>query len=251
MEAALDALQCDPGADRLFAVGDLIDRGPDSPAALDWLEQGRILSVRGNHEQYMINNLVTERGWLRKSGWGAEWVANGGGWFRGFGEDAQGNFVVHDVEHWNRREAWLRALHALPFLRTVETAEGTVGIAHTLPNRLDRWQSLEEAFQIKRERARDQRDPEFYPAPGETLWARGARAQKPQRTRGAAPRRRHRDGANWAQRILRARLGAPERTVHRHRSMLRRGVPHDRGNPKRHAGDAPVRPEVTPNPCGR
>ena len=47
-EAMLAELEFQPGRDRLFALGDLIDRGPRSVDTLEWMEQGRItLSVRG------------------------------------------------------------------------------------------------------------------------------------------------------------------------------------------------------------
>ena len=55
LEHALDRLKFNPAADRLFAVGDLIDRGPQSAAALEWLVADRIAAVRGNHDQGMVD----------------------------------------------------------------------------------------------------------------------------------------------------------------------------------------------------
>jgi len=37
LEQALDQAGFDPVRDRLFSVGDLTDRGPDCPQALEWL----------------------------------------------------------------------------------------------------------------------------------------------------------------------------------------------------------------------
>ena len=52
------ALRFLPGCDRLFALGDLIDRGPRSADALAWMESGQIeLSVRGNHEQMLLDRM--------------------------------------------------------------------------------------------------------------------------------------------------------------------------------------------------
>ena len=99
VERALKSLRFAPERDRLFSVGDLIDRGPRSADALDWLQEGRILAVRGNHEQWMVNSLVLEGGQPRKSGYGADWFGNGGGWFWGYGEAEDGSFVIHDVDH--------------------------------------------------------------------------------------------------------------------------------------------------------
>ena len=52
---ALDKAKFDPACDRVFAVGDLVDRGPDSATALTFLRQPWAFSVRGNHEQMLLN----------------------------------------------------------------------------------------------------------------------------------------------------------------------------------------------------
>jgi serine/threonine protein phosphatase 1 len=49
--AHLNYLQFDPARDRLFSVGDLIDRGPESEHALEWLAQPWFHAVKGNHEE--------------------------------------------------------------------------------------------------------------------------------------------------------------------------------------------------------
>ena len=40
--------------DRLFCTGDLVDRGPESHLALEWLAYPWFHSVRGNHEDMAI-----------------------------------------------------------------------------------------------------------------------------------------------------------------------------------------------------
>lgn len=45
------------GRDRLFSVGDLVDRGPFSMACLKLLRMPWFHAVRGNHEQFLINHL--------------------------------------------------------------------------------------------------------------------------------------------------------------------------------------------------
>ena len=58
LEAMLASVGFLPGCDRLFALGDLIDRGPRSVDAVAWMERGRIaLSVRGNHEQMLLERM--------------------------------------------------------------------------------------------------------------------------------------------------------------------------------------------------
>ena len=173
VEQALRSLEFAPDRDRLFGVGDLIDRGPHSADALDWLETERILAVRGNHERWMVNSLVLEGGRLRISGYCADWLGNGGGWFWGYGED--GNRVKHDVDHKDRRDEWLAALRPMPLVRTIETAGGTVGIAHTLPEAYADWSYLETPLRELHSESptRAHRYGQGYvPVPGDTLWPR-------------------------------------------------------------------------------
>ena len=68
LEHALDALTFDPARDRLFGVGDLVDRDPRAENAIAWLEGERIKPVRGNHDQLMIGALAYDGGELLRSG---------------------------------------------------------------------------------------------------------------------------------------------------------------------------------------
>lgn len=64
--------------DRLFACGDLIDRGDQSLECLDLLHESWFYSVRGNHDQMLIDAV---------NGGGSEmfhWHVNGGGWSQHF-----------------------------------------------------------------------------------------------------------------------------------------------------------------------
>jgi serine/threonine protein phosphatase 1 len=72
LETALAALAFDPDVDTLFLLGDLVDRGPDSVSAVDWMHWPR---VRGNHE---------ELAWHAATGNSLDEVVhrkNGGQWF--------------------------------------------------------------------------------------------------------------------------------------------------------------------------
>ena len=114
-EHALETLDYDPSRDRLFSVGDLIDHGTGSEAALGWIQSRFTAVVRGNHEQMMLD-------WL----WfGAQLNSQGGQW----------------RSHWSSwwfpmsrpretRIAWAQALCRLPFAATVHTAGGPVGLVH-------------------------------------------------------------------------------------------------------------------------
>lgn len=70
----LEQVAFDPGCDRLLSVGDLVDRGPRSWQALDWLAQMWLFAVRGNHEQMAIDYDGSEV-------WRERYARNGGEWF--------------------------------------------------------------------------------------------------------------------------------------------------------------------------
>ena len=55
LERALAELCFDPACDRLFGVGDLVDRGPHSADALVWLEHRFETVVMGNHERPLLS----------------------------------------------------------------------------------------------------------------------------------------------------------------------------------------------------
>jgi serine/threonine protein phosphatase 1 len=89
--------------DRLFSVGDLVDRGPDSWGCLKLLRQPWFYAVLGNHEQMLIN--ACESGADEQV---ALTVANGGGW-------ALGSLLKRDPE----LLAYVNLLKQLPHVLVV------------------------------------------------------------------------------------------------------------------------------------
>ncbi|WP_353224390.1 metallophosphoesterase [Salinisphaera sp. C84B14] len=75
LDALLERLEFDVAKDRLFSVGDLIDRGPDSERAAEFIDAPWFHAIRGNHEQ-MLLDAVDHGGQER-----ALWHMNGGDWF--------------------------------------------------------------------------------------------------------------------------------------------------------------------------
>lgn len=80
LERELEGLDFDPARDRVFSVGDLIDRGPDSLATLALIEQPWFHAVLGNHELMLLNYLGcydsrrhSRKGFVSGSG---EWVVD-------------------------------------------------------------------------------------------------------------------------------------------------------------------------------
>ena len=136
LRRALGELEVDE-RDRLFSLGDLIDRGPRSFEAKPWIEgKGFDLVLRGNHEQLMLealaeNPLPPPRRLSAGGAW-VLWQMNGGGWWRPRG-------------HENTAEAWMAALASLPFAARVETRFGPVGLVHACPVYRS-WHELENAL---------------------------------------------------------------------------------------------------------
>ncbi|MDQ1314624.1 MAG: serine/threonine protein phosphatase 1 [Pseudomonadota bacterium] len=54
LDRLLDAVRFDPACDRLFSVGDLVDRGPDSLRCMSFLEAPWFHAVKGNHESMLL-----------------------------------------------------------------------------------------------------------------------------------------------------------------------------------------------------
>ncbi len=54
LDQALDAVCFDETVDRLFSVGDLTDRGPDSVSCLELLDEPWFHAVQGNHEAMLV-----------------------------------------------------------------------------------------------------------------------------------------------------------------------------------------------------
>lgn len=121
LDALLAAVGFAPGRDRLFAVGDLVDRGPASRDALSWLSRPWFHACRGNHEQFAIDSASPEEldYWARY---------NGGGWWLELSPSEQMAF----------RAAFL----ALPLALEVETAGGLVGIVHADVPPLISWEGF-------------------------------------------------------------------------------------------------------------
>lgn len=109
---AMAAVDFDPAQDRLFSVGDLVDRGPESAHCVEFLAQPFVYAVRGNHEHELLKShgrkgtsATTGEPWLA----GAEW------WMRASKEE---------------RRRVVAALRKLPLAIEVATKRGNVGFFH-------------------------------------------------------------------------------------------------------------------------
>lgn len=118
LQAALDAVGFNPSCDRLFSVGDLVDRGPESGLVIEWLDKPWFFPVTGNHEDMAIRwggGQHIDGEWVRNMD-ASNYLANGGAW------------NISNPEYLQRQIA--DALAALPLAIELETEEGLVGIVH-------------------------------------------------------------------------------------------------------------------------
>jgi serine/threonine protein phosphatase 1 len=98
--------------DRLFCVGDLIDRGPESAKMIGLLSENWFFSLLGNHEYFMLSGLKHNNSKHKML-----WLQNGGEWI------ASSNPTL-----WPQ---WLEALSQLPIAMQLEGQDGkTYGLVH-------------------------------------------------------------------------------------------------------------------------
>lgn len=128
LEQALAAAKFDTERDRLISVGDLVDRGPQSPRALEFLKKPWFHAVRGNHED-MFLDIVHADGSYDENMLYAN-IRNGFHWI---------------LEQTPETLAIIRAEFArLPIAIETTTERGTVGFLHAeIPAGMD-WQTFKD-----------------------------------------------------------------------------------------------------------
>lgn len=110
LEEALERVGFDERVDRLFSVGDLVDRGPESERAVEFLAKPWFKAVMGNHE------FLALRAALNDPYPYASHKDNGGEWLESVPEEARRSMAL--------------AFLALPVAMEVEGANGVVGLIH-------------------------------------------------------------------------------------------------------------------------
>ena len=118
----MESIGFDKSIDRMFSVGDLVDRGQKSMACLRLIDELWFHAVSGNHEELMVNSLIHGKD-------GDLWMANGGAW--------------HFNEEVNELRALVGRAAMLPVSMTIATINGQVGICHAQPPSLD-WDNARE-----------------------------------------------------------------------------------------------------------
>lgn len=144
LQRQLNVLGFDESKDRLFSGGDLVDRGPQSRDFPDWLAKPWFHSVRGNHDQMVIDSVFGGRE--------AYYIhaQNGGTWF----------FTLPEVE----QQCMAILMQELPLAIEIDTQYGLVGIVHA-ESPFDDWTRVQETLSNP--------DLEWYDrAEGVLMWAR-------------------------------------------------------------------------------
>ena len=135
--------------DRLFSLGDLIDRGDESSQALEWLAKPWFFAIQGNHERMLINTFESrsESLWFQWMMWGGSWA--------------------EDMDY-EALEPFYQAFSQLPLAIELALPHGkSVGLVHAeLPDICD-WQEIKKLLsQI------DPRQVEATLATSDMLWGK-------------------------------------------------------------------------------
>jgi len=135
LEIFLKDVTFNPEFDRIISVGDIIDRGPNSLEALDYLRKPWFYCVRGNHEAMLIGAQDRVYGMYEL------WMHNGGEW-----SDEASDELLNEMAGCYRE---------LPYIIEVETEQGKVGIVHAdMPNSRS-WDETLEAIENNKMRDKE------------------------------------------------------------------------------------------------
>lgn len=149
LQVVLDTAGFDPARDRLFSVGDLVDRGPESEQVLAWLDKPWFHAIQGNHEDIAVRHVQ-----IGRVDQGI-YLANGGAWFLGLPSAEQQEIATRFAD--------------LPIAIEVQTSAGLVGLVHAdcpfpswttlcdaLEGRMPGLRRVEDACQWSRHRVEQQ-----------------------------------------------------------------------------------------------
>jgi serine/threonine protein phosphatase 1 len=102
-------LHFDKNVDRLFSCGDLIDRGPYSDQAIEWIKEPWFFAIKGNHEEMLCQYHSGKK-------WQGSYASHGGQWAIDLSEE--------------ERQVHVDVLNKLPDVFEIDTINGKIGIVH-------------------------------------------------------------------------------------------------------------------------
>jgi len=113
LRESLTRVNFDPVADTLICLGDMIDRGPDSVAVLDYLHGVNAVRLLGNHEHLMLESVLSNDDEAL-----AIWNQNGGRWHEQYDKEQLISFC--------------QPLLKLPLSIQLSYQNHTIGLSHTI-----------------------------------------------------------------------------------------------------------------------
>lgn len=106
----LSQVNFDENIDRVFSVGDLVDRGSESHRVIEFLNKPWFFSIMGNHEYMLVESEDDEK--MRDN-----WISYcGGDWWKELPKELQPRIR--------------KKIAKLPMAMEIETAHGNIGIVH-------------------------------------------------------------------------------------------------------------------------
>lgn len=148
LENKLTEVSFDHKKDRLFSVGDIIDRGTDSTLALSYLKKSWFYCVRGNHEQMFLNWIMPEQELSVYTNFYLH-IYNGGSWIADYLQttikqlslDIENNIDLN--QKYPSLQVWIDALKELPYAIEIKSPTKKIGIIHAEVPTSVKWSALE------------------------------------------------------------------------------------------------------------
>jgi len=110
--------------DRMFSVGDLIDRGAKNMDCLRLISESWFYAVRGNHEDMMIQSILQLHSSSRM------WFQNGGMWAQEVDPD--------------ELKGLCKEADKLPYAMTIDIGDKKIGVCHANPP--SDWRAISEGY---------------------------------------------------------------------------------------------------------
>ena len=129
---SLKVVNFDATKDRLFCVGDLIDRGPYSSHVVDFLNLPFVYAIRGNHEDMLLNYYETYPEATDKDFYHVG-LTNGMTWFL---DNTQ-----------EERKKILESLAKLPLIIEIDSKRGLIGLVHADVPKNMTWNKFKEEIE--------------------------------------------------------------------------------------------------------
>ncbi len=148
LEEKLAEVSFDPQLDRLFSVGDIIDRGIYSEKALDYLNESWFYCIRGNHEQMFLDWCTEDTPVFRNDAFRFH-IHNGGIWIADYlgihiqklADDIHRDEPISEI--YPALNIWIEAIKKLPYAIEIKSSTKKIGIVHAeIPEQV-KWPSLE------------------------------------------------------------------------------------------------------------